>query len=313
MAARHVGLLNVEVCATERQNAGPIAGLAVVGSRLFSAGQDQRILSFEPLPKGPLHYVGPELRATTPFVDLRATWWNDLETIVVVAACRDQDVRVWEILHGAEVGETIEHKLCGHVAPVRSVDLHGSFALSASDDETARVWDLHSSGEIVALGHPGPVARALFFPGSSQLATQCLDGATRIWDLRESTNRPICVIVEAADAAGPGSLDLCQSGRLALGSRRGQVRLYDVPRLGARCESSLRLPDAVSSMQFVLDGRYLACACGDGDLHIVRLEGLVARRFQVQAAEGRGGGAEAPHRGSACCDLALEATPHLRV
>merc|ERR1712008_500662 len=80
--------------------------------------------------------------------------------------------------------------LQGHSAGVQSLDSQGLFVVSASDDGTARLWDLQACSEVISIGHPAGVRRTLFFPESTLLASACIDGATRIWDLRANPRRP---------------------------------------------------------------------------------------------------------------------------
>jgi len=222
----------------------------------------------------------------------------------VVAACRDCDIRLWQmparpephVPRGAKaapeglrspcpIAEELE--LLGHSGPVRSVDLQQTFVLSASDDTTARVWDLQACAEVVALGHPQGVLRALFFPGSTLLVTACKDRATRVWDLRASAERPTCVVQDAAGGAEGISFAARAGGLLACANKAGQVRFFDVPRCGALCATHLQLPSPARTMQFVLDTGFLACGCADGDLYTVQLEDFVAQALEVQPAPKR--------------------------
>jgi len=206
-----------EPSAAERRHTGPVTGLAIIGTRLISAGQDQRILNFEPLPKGPLQFKGPELRATAPFTDLQVVVGDELTKVVIVAACRDNDIRLWEVQNVTGGRTAAESSLVGHSGPVCSVDAKQTFVLSASMDCTARVWDLQARSEVIAAGHPREVSRALFFPRSTLCATQCKDSATRVWDLRQSVHKPSYVIQELGHAHGPGSIAINENGFLATG------------------------------------------------------------------------------------------------
>jgi WD40 repeat protein len=286
--AQPLRLQHADVSATERQHSGPITGLAIVGHRLFNAGEDERILCFEGLPKGPCEFVGPELRASSPVEVLRAVPGED-DRHVVAAACRDNYVHHWAFTSADQsgIGRSEENLLKGHSALVCSVDIMLPVLLSASEDTTVCVWDIETQKTVVALSHPRGVEQALFFPGTSSVVTACKDHVLRVWDRRVSTTRPrpSCVIQKPndRDPSDFGSLAVTTDQRLACSDGRGQVRLFDVPRCGARCAAQFQLPAKAPVLQFVVDGRYLAGACRDGDIYTVRLEDFSVQQFEVQA------------------------------
>jgi len=283
--AQNLRLQVADVSATERQNTGQITGIAVVGTRILMAGQDARILGFFPLTQGPLRFVGPELRAAAPFVDMQAAQGDDQSKIIVVAACTDPQIRIWDVTTQQGDGKAQSRMLSGHSAPVRSVDLRQTFCLSAAEDSTARLWDMEANSEVVAVGHQRAVVQALFLPDSTQVATVCDDASTRIWDLRTSA-RPTCVIQELDRNEGL-AIAVGDHGLLALADCCGRVCVYDIPRRGADRVSAWQLPGRVPAVQFALNCGYLACACIDGGLHVVRLADLSAQFFEIQGEQKR--------------------------
>jgi WD40 repeat protein len=78
------------------------------------------------------------------------------------------------------------HILRGHIQGVNSAlfSADGKRIVTASDDETARVWDAESGEEILTLaGHKGAVLLAVFSPDGQRVATGSADGTARIWPL----------------------------------------------------------------------------------------------------------------------------------
>ena len=89
--------------------------------------------------------------------------------------------------------------LQGHTESLRSVDVMQGYAISASEDATARIWDLACQSEIVCLGHSHGVIRALFAPASTLVATHSRDGGVRLFDVRVSPARPLMLVQQHAE------------------------------------------------------------------------------------------------------------------
>lgn len=72
----------------------------------------------------------------------------------------------------------------GHTDWVNSIAFSpdGAQLVSASDDYTARVWDVASGAELLSLEHPSYVYSAVFSPDGSLIVTGASDGIVRLWD-----------------------------------------------------------------------------------------------------------------------------------
>ena len=58
----------------------------------------------------------------------------------------------------------------------------GRWLVTASEDRTARVWDMATGAEFMTLlGHSGPVRSALFSSDGQCVVTSSADGTARIW------------------------------------------------------------------------------------------------------------------------------------
>src|SRR5262245_5612664 len=60
--------------------------------------------------------------------------------------------------------------------------------MTASADNTARIWDTESGGDIAVLeGHAGSVRIAAFSDGNKRVVTASSDNTVRIWDVTWTT------------------------------------------------------------------------------------------------------------------------------
>jgi WD40 repeat protein len=90
-----------------------------------------------------------------------------------------------------EVEDALRHAISadamtlrGHTGRIRQVAVSndGRFVATASDDSTAKVWDVNTGREVKTLsGHRGAVRGVAFGPDTSELATAADDGSARLW------------------------------------------------------------------------------------------------------------------------------------
>jgi len=84
----------------------------------------------------------------------------------------------------------------------------GSHIVTASEDNTARIWDAASGTEIAVLrGHDSAVNSAAFSPDGSRIVTASNDKTARIWDAGLETMSAKGLLAEAcARLAGMAKL-----------------------------------------------------------------------------------------------------------
>jgi WD40 repeat protein len=189
-------------------------------------------------------------------------------------AVLDIDLRGNLLLSGSADGTAILRELDtgrpvplpgGHSNHVRSVELalDETYALTASSDGTAKVWQVGGGSRLVALlaGHEDAVLDATFTDDTRRVVTGSLDGTVRVWS---SGTRPELRPTRAA-APSPAST----SASSPTGAR-AEV-LGDDVRLVTADGRSLRLQghrDRVNSVAFSRDGALLVSAARDHEARI---------------------------------------------
>src|SRR5262249_48073507 len=101
-------------------------------------------------------------------------------------------------------------ELRGHTDQIYSAVFtrDGSTLLTASDDGTARVWNLADGSAITLRGHDDDVYRARFSPDEQFAVSASLDGSLRVWPIANAEVKVLHegAAVEALDVSGDTAL-----------------------------------------------------------------------------------------------------------
>jgi WD40 repeat protein len=92
----------------------------------------------------------------------------------IATASHDTSILVSDFTSGKQL-----LALSAHTSHVFDLAAWGDLLVSASDDCTARVWELEQGSCVLTLHHPAAVNAASAF--ESKLATACSDGLLRVW------------------------------------------------------------------------------------------------------------------------------------
>ncbi|HEX7836443.1 MAG TPA: hypothetical protein VF469_03220, partial [Kofleriaceae bacterium] len=111
---------------------------------------------------------------------------------------------------------------------------------TASDDQTARVWDAATGKPLgVPLTHQGSVRSAAFSPDGTRVVTASLDKTARVWDA--ATGRPLGVPLTHQDAVVSAAFSP-DGTRVVTASDDQTARVWEIPlddtpweALAARC------------------------------------------------------------------------------
>jgi len=109
----------------------------------------------------------------------------------------NKSATLWDVSTGRRV-QTFQ----GHTAAVRSVALSadGSFAVTGSDDGTARLFNIRDGRRLAVYRHQEPVKSVTFGPGDGFVLTGSLDGTARLWD--PTTGQELVRLVNIRPAGG---------------------------------------------------------------------------------------------------------------
>ena len=185
--------------------------------------------------------------------------------------------------------ESLRHKetLEGNIALRRSIDLlprytaklqHDSFLIAlafspdgqklatASDDRSARLWDVETGKQLQGLEHDGWVNAVAFSPDGQMLATASDDRSARLWDV-ETGNQLQRLEHDGSVNAVAFSPD---GQKLATASDDGLARLWDVE-TGKQLQR-LEHDGPVNAVAFSPDGQMLATASDDGSARLWDVE-----------------------------------------
>jgi WD40 repeat protein len=171
--------------------------------------------------------------------------------------------------------------LQGHQKAIYSAawNQDGTRLATASDDGTARVWDIASRKQIRQLvGHEGPVYSVAWAArDGTRLATASSDGTARVWDMADGKVLPL-----VGHAARVNAVAWSPDGRwLATASDDGTARVWDAAN-GTEMQKFDDHKNWVLAVAWSPDGTRLATASDDGTARVWDTE---SRREILQNTE----------------------------
>ncbi len=151
--------------------------------------------------------------------------------------------------------------LSGHDRAVTCMAISPSAGrlVTASEDHTAKLYDVETESPIATLSHDGPVRWTCFDPSGELVATASDDGIIKFWDAKSGQARGD----ELHHGARIRVIKFDPSGtRLASGGWDANAKLWDVA-TGEQIGSPMTHQNSVPQLDFSPDGRFLATASLD--------------------------------------------------
>ena len=158
-------------------------------------------------------------------------------------------------------------RLVGHNSAVRSASFSpdGSRIVTASSDQTVRVWDAASGGELRVLrGHDGRVMSASFSPDGGRILTASDDRTVRVWDAASGGEIRVLRGHEGSVNSASFTPD---GGHIVTASDDRTVRVWDAAS-GGEMRVLRGHDDTVRSASFSPDGGRIVTASDDRTVRI---------------------------------------------
>ncbi|MCC3492786.1 MAG: AAA-like domain-containing protein [Microcoleus sp. PH2017_25_DOB_D_A] len=157
----------------------------------------------------------------------------------------------------------------GHNGKVNSVSFNptGNAIATASDDKTAKLWNLQVNCLVTFTGHNNRVISVSFSPTGDSIATASFDGTAKLWDLQGN-----CLVTFTGHNYLLNSVSFSPKGdAIATASSDRTAKLWDLH--GNCLVTFVGHNDSVTSVSFSPKGDAIATASSDGTAKLWDLHG----------------------------------------
>jgi tetratricopeptide (TPR) repeat protein len=190
-----------------------------------------------------------------------------LLTLKAVAALESEHLPLTDevlnaLQHALFVGQPSSFPYDVHAVPVTAIALSpdGRRLVTASEDETAKIWDTDTGAELRTLPRHNDAIRAVAFdPDGQRLATASDDTTAKVWDA--NTGKELFTLDKHLNGVHSVAFSL-DGRRLATGSADKTVKVWDA-NTGGELLTLHGHNDTIRALSFSPNGRVLASASQD--------------------------------------------------
>ena len=185
-----------------------------------------------------------------------------LEGLPQGAGERAMSPEALNVFEGARAADAGVLALAGHVAGVNyaSFSPDSSRIVTASRDNTARIWDAASGRQLLTLtGHSAPLTAAEFSSDGRRIVTAAIDGSARVWDT--ASGRELLALRGQGDHVNTATFSP-DGSRILTSSDDKSAYLWDAA-TGSLIRRFSAHTDRVASAFFSPDGRRIVTASDD--------------------------------------------------
>jgi hypothetical protein len=187
--------------------------------------------------------------------------------LAIEAAKASPTVQAERVLRHSLLASNVRAELRGHTDRIwhAAFSPDGKWVVTASQDQTARVWEaLTGKGSVELRGHTDRVMSAAFSRDGKLVVTMSDDGTARVWEV--ATGRSVAELRGHSDVLTTIALNL-DGTQVVTASQDQTARVWEVAT--SKILADLRgHSDAVMSAAFSPDGKWVVTASLDGTARI---------------------------------------------
>jgi len=174
----------------------------------------------------------------------------------LVVGLQEGSLEIWDLEQGKRV-----RSLQGHSASVSSISLgkNDRLIISASDDQTAKVWDFEEGNCLLTCEHQDWVNSAVLSTNGKRLLSASADSTVKVWDV--ATGKTLLTIAEHDERVTKAIYSLDET-RIISSSYDTTVKIWDSQK--GKLISELKHSSAVLTVSMAPEGKEILVGQADG-------------------------------------------------
>jgi WD40 repeat protein len=192
---------------------------------------------------------------------------------IIFLSDEDEKVGVWDLEKGGDKIVPLQLS-AGVYSVVFSPVKGGATFAAASQDRTARLWDMEGKEIAVFKGHQQEVNFASFSPDGESIVTASWDHTARLWDLKGNEKQ----VFKGHDGNVKTAVFSADGKHIVTASSDGTAGMWDLT--GSRLQVFEGHGSEVVFAMFSPDGKYIITASEDKTARIWNLKGMRVYEFK---------------------------------